>query len=515
MSVHAARRFAVAAIVALLAAGCGVVGFADSDAASLADSEPESSTDTTAAAESSTTSTTRSSVDADRSDDLAASGPGVGAAGLGDPYYENLGNGGYDVDHYDLDIAYDPETAEIDATATIRATATQDLTSFNLDFGPYDTVSVTVDGIDAAVDYTGPEELTITPAEPLAPASMFTTVVAYAGEPQPQLVGGTFSGGWLTTGSGAVYVASEPNGAHTWFPSNDHPSDKATFSISVTVPESLEVASNGVLVGEEPNGDGTKTWSWEMTDPMATYLAAVSIADFEIQRPAGTADVEIRNFFPPSVAADAEVEFARTTEMIEYFSSVFGPYPFDTYGVVVAPTPLGFALENQTMSLFGTDLVSGFGAAEPVVAHELAHQWFGNHVTPATWQDIWLNEGFATYAQELWAEHNTSQGGDLDAVSARLRRDGAFLGPIDDPGPDQLFGQAVYVRGAMVLHALRLEVGDDAFFEILRTWVAEKGGSSASTADFVEVAERVSGAELSPFFDEWLGAPQPPEFPTP
>ena len=500
----------------LLAAGCGVVGFADDDGDGAQDSVE--STDLTAATTTTETpdTTTDPSDDsgADGAADTAEAGEDVGSGGIGDPYFPALGNGGYDVVHYDLVIDYDPTTMTIDAEATIEATATQDLAAFNLDLGPFDSVEVEVDGAEATAVHAD-RELTVTPAAALDAGEEFTVVVAYAGQPQPKQDGGPFSGGWLTTGSGAVYVASEPDGAHTWFPGNDHPSDKATFSISVTVPEALEVASNGVLVSEAPNGDGTKTWVWEMTDPMATYLAAVSISDFVIQRTPGPAGVEIRNFFPPAVAAEAEIDFARTGEMMEYFSSVFGPYPFDTYGVVVVPTPLGFALENQTISLFGTDLVSGTGASESIVAHELAHQWFGNTVSPATWQDIWLNEGFASYAEQLWAENRDGpQIGGIAATTARLRLLGGGLGPIDDPGSADLFNQAVYIRGAMVLHALRLEVGDDTFFEILRTWVAEKGGSSASTADFVALSERVSGAELAAFFEAWLTAPEPPAFPT-
>ena len=519
MSIRAVALLAVA--FAFFLAGCGVVGFTDEDdsaAPTAGGPSEEAGADQPAA----TTSTTAETATSDELDDATdeVDDPLIGAEGIGDPYYANLGNGGYDVDHYDLVIAFDDTTGRIDAQATIDATATQDLEAFNLDLGSFDTVAVSVDGAEAEIDHA-PPELTIAPAEPLTSGQSFTTVVTYAGVPQPEPGASGFSGGWLTTGAGAVYVASEPDGAHTWFPGNDHPMDKATFTVAVTAPVALEVAGNGVLTSEVDNGDGTKTWVWEMTTPMATYLTAVSIADYEIQRSAGPDGIQIRNFFPAAVAAEAEVDFGRTAEMIEYFTTVFGPYPFDTYGVVVVPTPLGFALENQTMSLFGTDLVTGTGLAEPVVAHELAHQWFGNHVSPATWQDIWLNEGFASYAEELWAAHSTGDGpqlgggGGVDAISARLRSEGAGLGPIDDPGSNDLFNQAVYVRGAMVLHALRLEVGDDVFFEILQTWVAEYGGSSASTADFVELSERVSGAELSGFFDDWLGAPTPPDFPSP
>jgi len=507
---------AMAVALAVLVASCGVFGSSASDSADGADT-PTATEQAANSEPSATTAPPSTTTDDDRAE--AQGDPEAGSAGIGDPYYENLGNGGYDVEHYDLAIDYDPDTKTIVAQAMILATATQDLSTFNLDLGPFDTVEVTVDGAPADTDH-GDDELTVKPADLLADGSSFTVVVDYAGTPQPKLVTGGFSGGWLTTGSGAVYVASEPDGALTWFPSNNHPSDKATYSIAVTVPEGLEVASNGVLTGGgndgESNGDGTTTWVWEMTEPMATYLAAVAISDFEIQRSPGPDGVAIRNFFTPSVAADAEVDFAPTAEMIDYFSDLFGPYPFDTYGVVVVPTPLGFALENQTMSLFGTDLITGTGAAESVVAHELAHQWFGNHVSPATWQDIWLNEGFATYAEELWSNNAAgASANSLEETSARLSSWGADLGPIDDPGADELFNQAVYVRGAMVLHALRLEVGDDVFFEILRTWVAERGGSVGSTDDFVELAERISGAELTPFFDEWLSAPKPPEFPTP
>ncbi len=517
MSIRSVAASAVAC--AVLITGCGVVGFSDEEA--TATTVADESVDTTTVASTPTiTADGGSDGESDGESDDGSSAPPddplVGAAGIGDPYYAQLGNGGYDVDHYDLVITFDDTTGRIEAEATIAATATQDLETFNLDFGPFDAVTVTVDGAPAQIDHA-PPELTVTPAELLTSGQSFTTVVTYAGVPQPVAGASGFSGGWLTTGSGAIYVASEPDGAHTWFPSNDHPMDKATYSVTVTAASALEVAGNGVLTGEVDNGDGTRTWVWEMATPMASYLAAVSIADYEIQRSAGPDGVQIRNFFPAAIATEAEFDFGRTAEMIDYFATVFGPYPFDTYGVVVVPTPLGFALENQTMSLFGTDLVTGTRAAETVVAHELAHQWFGNHVSPATWQDIWLNEGFASYAEELWADHSADGpqlgGGGIDAISARLASQGAGLGPIADPGTDDLFSQAVYVRGAMVLHALRLEVGDDGFFEILRLWVERYGGSAASTADFVAVAEEVSGAELGPFFDDWLTAPTPPDFP--
>jgi aminopeptidase N len=250
-----------------------------------------------------------------------------------------------------------------------------------------------------------------------------------------------------------------------------------------------------------------------MDDPMATYLAIVVVGDLTFED-AGTTGggVPVRNVYSDAVAGRAGPTFRRQGEMIDHFEALFGPYPFDAYGAVVVDADLFVALETQTMSLFGRDILGG---GEIVVAHELAHQWFGDAVSPSTWRDIWLNEGFATYAQWLWAEHRQ-----LSTVAAQADESHDVLAatglgdlPPGDPGAVELFHPSVYERGALTLHALRTTIGDDAFFTTLRRWVAERSGSTASTDDFRALAEEVSGADLDALFQEWLYAPALPDLP--
>jgi aminopeptidase N len=253
-----------------------------------------------------------------------------------------------------------------------------------------------------------------------------------------------------------------------------------------------------------------------MTDPMASYLATVNIDEFVEQTEESPDGVPIRNYWPPDIAEQAELNFARTGEMIDFYSETFGPYPFDVYGVVVADTDFPFALETQTLTLFSRSWLGAAGDLDITVAHELAHQWFGDSVSLASWQDIWLNEGFATYASWLWYEYDKGHTAFDRSVGETYRMMAApggeiTFGPPGDPTPRDLFSGGVYYRGAMTLHALRLEVGDEDFFGILRTYYDRYQNGNASTADFIAIAEEISGQELDDFFNGWLYEVEVPE----
>jgi aminopeptidase N len=422
--------------------------------------------------------------------------------GMGDPYYPQLGNGGYDVLHYTIDLAVDMESGAISGSTTLAMRAIDDLSAFNLDFEALDIASIEVDGQAATYQRDG-RELTIVPAEPIRHVMPFTTTVHYSGVPQsvmPESV--PIAIGWIYTGD-LVYVVSEPWGAATWYPVNDHPRDKATYTFRITVAKPYVVAANGLLAETIDNGD-TRTFVWESRDPMASYLATVNINTFVEQTEEGPNGLPIRNYFPEHLAAKAQEVFAPTVEMLELFEGLFGPYPFEAYGVAVADLPLGFALETQTMSVFGSDLASAPPSyAEGTVAHELAHQWFGNSVSPANWQDIWLNEGFATYAEWLWYEHRYGPEA-RDQQVALIYEFVEGTPPPGTPPPDDLFNQGVYGRGGLTLHALRVRLGDELFFTLLRTYAEQYRNSNASTAEFIALAEQVGQQDLAAFFDAWL-----------
>ena len=429
----------------------------------------------------------------------------AGAAGVGDPYFPGLGNGGYDVDHYELELAWLADEGVLEGEATIEATATQDLSRFNLDLAGMDVQGVTVAGRPADHDHDD-RELVVTPTRALADGEAFTTTVTYAGAPEP-IAQGTdlFRVGWQTDGREA-FVVAEPAGAATFFPVNDHPTDKATYTFEVTAPDDQVVAANGVLSGEPEPGDGVRTWTYEMADPMASYLVQVAIGDYVLEEAGTVAGVELRHALHRSVVELARATVARTGEMLDVLDDVFGPYPFGTYGVVAVDEPLGFALETQTLTIIGSDLAVRGRGAEAILVHELAHQWVGNAVSPATWQEIWLNEGFATYAEWLWLERT---GGSPAAEVARSVATAAgeeLDVPPGDPGARELFAPSVYLRGALTLQALRERIGDGPFFELLRTWVSEYHDAHASTADLVALAERISGQQLDGLFEQWLQA---------
>ena len=336
--------------------------------------------------------------------------------------------------------------------------------------------------------------------------------MTYGGTPQPISLGSAiFGAGWQTDGRDA-YVVSEPAGAATWFPANDHPTDKALFTFEITVPADLVAVANGVLVEERTEPDGRRTWRWEASDPMATYLASIVVGDLVLETGTAPTGLPLRDAYPPELAEDARALFARTGEMIATFEEWFGPYPFEVYGHVVVDEELGFALENQTLSLFGTDLLGSGTAGERTVAHELAHQWFGNAVSPASWNDIWLNESFATYAEWVWLQAAYDQ---PIATSAERAHAGADYGVApSNPGNEELFQPTVYIRGGLALHALSVEMGDQAFRTLLREWPLRHRHSSASTDDLRALAEELSGKDLGPVFDAWVHGTALPPFPS-
>ena len=329
-----------------------------------------------------------------------------------------------------------------------------------------------------------------------------------------------FSGGWTRYDAG-IFVASEPVGAAEWFPVNDHPLDKATYTIRVTVPKPYVVASNGLLQDTITGGDWT-TYVWETIYPMASYLVTVNIGDFVVQSHEGPNGLPIRNYCPRQLAEACEDTFALTGDMIEFFSQI-APYPFEAYGVVVTDTEFTFALETQTLSLFGREITNPdswqrAGGPEFVIAHELSHQWFGNSVSPARWEDIWLNEGFATYMQNLWMRESWGDDwadgfleGWYDYIS-HPDPENPFV-TIGAPPPDDLFNDAVYVRGGLTLAALHARVGDEVFFDILRTYYERYQYGNATTSDFIAIAEEQSGEDLEAFFQDWLFAEEMPAIP--
>jgi len=426
----------------------------------------------------------------------------AGGSSIGDPKATELGNTGYDVKSYTLALTIDPAAETLSGTTTIKAVATlPNLGRLSLDFSGPPISHLKVDGVEASHQRQGIKLLIDLP-QPLAEGQPFTIVAAYKGHPQPVSsryvefleVGMHFAGDM-------AFVASEPDGARSWFPCNDHPRDKALFRYEITVPQGYVVAANGQP--EPPvEGETTTTFVWEHNSPLATYLATVVVGRYQLIRETAPNGIPLRHYVPADLMPAAQELLTRTGDMIVFLEQYFGPYPFESYGHIVVPMN-GVSLETQTMTLIDAGVVSQ--GIEYIVVHELAHQWFGDSVSPASWADIWLNEGFATYASWLWDEARSPDRlrSQLDGMEERAWQ--ADSGePLADPSVDNLFGFNSYIKGAWVLRMLRSEIGDKVFFDTLRTYHERFKGNVASTADFQTVAEEVSGQDLDWFFDQWV-----------
>jgi aminopeptidase N len=306
-------------------------------------------------------------------------------------------------------------------------------------------------------------------------------------------------------------VVNEPEGAMTWYPVSDHPTDKATYGFAITVPEGKVAVANGLQPQEPTTENGWTTWYWFAPNPQASYLTTASVGDFELEESETADGLPIVNAVDRDLTAAnrarTEASLALQPDMIAFFEEQFGPYPFIAFGAIVDDDSVGYHLETQTRPVYSR------AAAEKWVAHELAHQWFGNAVSPHRWQDIWLNEGWARYAQWLWSEE---RGGDtaaqsFDEIMAIPASYPFWDLTIADPGPTDLFLDPVYDRGAATLHALRQKIGDDAFLAGTQMWLERYDDGDATTEDFQSVFEEASGESLTAFFDVWLRTPEKPQ----
>ncbi|WP_331766328.1 M1 family metallopeptidase [Embleya sp. NBC_00896] len=423
-----------------------------------------------------------------------------GAPGAGDPYFPLSGNGGYHVLHYGLDLGYTPATRQLEGTADLTVTATQKLSSFNLDLSGLNVGSVRIDGKQAAFSRSG-AELKVTPKHALDRGRKFHVVVTYSGVPANVIDPDGSPDGWIIQPDDSVFVANEPQGAMTWFPSNSHPKDKSTYDVAVTVPDGWTAVSNGRL-RDRRSQHGKTTFSWRESQPMAAYLATASIAKFQTEQYVTAGGIPVYNAVVPSQAEEAAPVLAQLPAIIDAQTKLFGKYPFDSAGAIVEDAPdVGYALETQTRPIYdrAPDI--------DTLVHETAHQWFGNSVSLTKWQDIWLNEGFATYAEWLWdADHGGSSTAQKFADDYALpATDRLWAFPAGDPGDGaHLFAKPPYERGAMVLEKLRQTVGDKDFFAILKAWATDHRYGHGDSAQFIALSEKISGEQLDAMFATWL-----------
>ena len=335
------------------------------------------------------------------------------------------------------------------------------------------------------------------------PSDTFVIRIKYAGT--PKRVGfSSFVFGELN-GMSCTYNLNEPNYASTWFPCNDIPSDKALVDIRITNDSSEVSASNGLLMGITTNGS-RRTYHWKSNYPISTYLICLFSSDYKTFSQQYISlnkqdTMAIDYYVFPNQLDEAKIDFQDQPDMIKFFAKTFGEYPFikEKYGVAEFLWELG-AMETQTLTGIGSNFIGGNKLFEDVYSHELSHHWWGDAVGPKTWKDIWLNEGFASYCEVLYKEHIGGFNALKSAMLSKYRDN--FFGTLYNP--KDLFGQTVYEKGAWVLHMLRHEVGDSTFFKILRSYFQTYKYKNASTSDFENICEKISGKDLKQFFNQWV-----------
>jgi aminopeptidase N len=448
-----------------------------------------------------------------------AAHPRPGSAGIGDPYFPDDGNGGYRVRHYDVHLRYLPGSGRLEGRATVTARTTQPLSRLDLDL-QLPTQSVRVDGEPATFRTARNHELVVTPTHPLPAGKVVRIDVRYGGDPAAVVVDRGHP--WQQQDVGGAFVNGEPHSGTVWLPLNDHPADKASYDVSVTVPRDWEAVAAGDLVGER-HGRGTSTWHWRVPDPMPSYQVFLGVGQYDFVRGVDlgtrTSLLAYSTSFTPAIQGRIRAQFRAQRGYLRWLEAHLGGYPFDHLGMVVQDGDVA-TIESEAAPVYGQYIfTSGYPEqARSTIVHELAHQWFASSVTIRRWRDLWLNEGFATFVTNWYdAEHGGR------TLAQQLVDDYArhpagthywTVVPGDPgPGPVNLF-RTVYSRGSMTLEALYARIGAPAFGRLIEQWAAQHRNGYGTTAQFVALAQEVSGQDLTTFFREWLYDPDRPE-PTP
>ncbi|WP_329116695.1 M1 family metallopeptidase [Streptomyces sp. NBC_01465] len=430
-----------------------------------------------------------------------------------DPYFPSNGDSRFRVHRYELDLNYRPAPNRLEGVARLSAIAGRaPLPEFQLNFGDFRISRIRVDGRAPHYTLRG-GRLRIRPAKPLPAGAAFTVEVHYSGNPKP--VNSPWGAlGWEELTDGAL-VASQPVGAPSWYPNNDRPADKAAYQISVTTPSAYQVVTGGRLLTRTTRAS-TTTWVYEQPAPTPSYLVGLYIGKCQtvLLGDPGLGGTPQTGHIPAHLITPFSRDFARQPQMMELFEELLGPFPFGEYTVVVVDEELEVPVEAQGMSLFGTNHVDGARGFERLVAHELAHQWFGNSVTVADWQHIWLNEGLAKYAEWLWSERSggrTAQ--DLAAVAHRELAGRPQDLKLADPGRKRMFDDRLYERGALAVHAVRCALGDIAFFKMLRAWATVHRHGVVNTLMFTTHVERYAPRPIGELIRAWVYEFRLPELP--
>ncbi|GAB3246922.1 M1 family metallopeptidase [Nocardioides dilutus] len=425
-----------------------------------------------------------------------------------DSYYPEVGDPGVDALHYDLALAWTPATRTLEGVATLVFRSTADSESFQLDLGPALEVSrVTVDGAEVEAAHEG-KDLVV--AAPVVTDERYAVEISYAGTPEPVAAPTTrddySTAGFTITPSGEAWTMQEPYGAHTWYPVNDHPSDKALYDFTLSVPSPWVGVANGELT-ERQDAAGTTTTQWHLAEPAASYLTTVAFGDYTTTSNTSASGVEIDYWVPadsPQLAGGLE----KAAAGLDWLEERLGPYPFDTLGFVLVDSRS--AMETQTMITLG---MTDYAMSEQVLVHEMAHHWYGDQVTPDDWRDVWMNEGMAMYLQLMWdaealgitiEEQLDRYADDEEAARTESGPPAAY-----DAGE---FGEGnIYYGPALMWHELRERIGDEEFFRLVREWPAARDNRSSDREDYWAWLEEQTGEELNAFLEAWLlGETTPP-----